>query len=163
MTEGFLQHTLPSTVMYSSPESALMNTRATSVPRATFFAAPRLKSSKCQLIADPSLLARSWIASSGETRYVKLVVPEPQPMAKIPSVPPRSAKPLGPSMGGAASEPMTAIFLGFLSGSAHPVFFKRTILAAEISRTIFQWSSRTSICLFLVSSRGSQALKLVSG
>lgn len=84
-------------------------------------------------------------------------------MAKIPSIPPRSAKPLGPRIGGAASEPITEIFLGFLSGSAHPVFFKRTILAVAISRTIFQWSSRTSMCLFRVSFKGSQALKLVSG
>ena len=140
-----------------------MNTRATSVPRATFCASPRSKSLKCQLITVPSFLARPWIASIGEIKYVKFAVPEPQPMAKIPSVPPRSLKPLGPRQGGAASEPMTAMLLGLLRGSASPVFFKRTMLAAAISRTTFQWSSRTSTNSFLVSSRGSQALKLVSG
>lgn len=149
--------------MYPSPESALMNTRAASVPRATFCASPRSKSSKCQLITVPSFLARACIASIGEIKYVKLVVPEPQPMAKIPSDPPRSLKPLGPRRGGEASEPMTAMLLGLLRGSAPLVFFKRTMLAAAMSRTTFQWSSRTSTCSFLVSSRGYQALKLVSG
>ena len=56
--EGLVSHTLPSTARYPSPEFALMNTRAASVPRATFWASARSKSSKCQSIAVPSFLAR---------------------------------------------------------------------------------------------------------
>jgi len=66
-------------------------------------------------------------------------------MAKIPSIPPRSLKPLGSRKGGPTSEPMALMLLGLLSGSVSTLFFKRMIPATAISRMTFKYSPDVSV------------------
>lgn len=65
--DSYLSPSLPSTVMYCSPESELMKTRAADFFRATLPARARLKSSKNHDTLVRSSRARRWIASSGCT------------------------------------------------------------------------------------------------
>jgi len=71
-------------VIYPSPESALTNTNATSTPAAAAAAAARSESLIEVLTVVPSAAAWPEMAERGSTRYGNSVVPEPQPMAKVP-------------------------------------------------------------------------------